>query len=247
MRLGVSSMNSGDLHSLPAASTSFSRSAAEMKPLRNLLPSMRPCEQSIRWANSSRAISRLTNSVGTSRLEWPRSRRYSWPAPSCPCSAARPARRTPSRAARRSGCRGREIRWRRRRPCLLASRASMRSKASTSRSWMCVMRSVLRRSWTAKICSSASADQLPRLEGRRRRRRGGFRCWRGSTRGRWPCRGRSRHSRRALAAYGHRMGHFGQVGRAADRLELAGLLQPLEQQRGVDPPAFVVHAPADGR
>ena len=58
-------MNSGALLSLADASTSFSRSSPERKPLRNLLASIRPCEQSMRWANSSRAISRLTNSVGT--------------------------------------------------------------------------------------------------------------------------------------------------------------------------------------
>ena len=37
------------------------------------------------------------------------------------------------------------------------------------------------------------------------------------------------------------MDHFGQVGRAADGLQVATAAQPLQEQRGVDPQALVVH------
>ena len=40
---------------------------------------------------------------------------------------------------------------------------------------------------------------------------------------------------------GHGVDHLGDVGRSADGLELAGLLEPLDQERGVDPLAGVVH------
>ena len=39
----------------------------------------------------------------------------------------------------------------------------------------------------------------------------------------------------------HRLGHLGQVGRPADGLEIARLLEPLDQQHGVDPLARLVH------
>ena len=63
VRLGVSSMNMGALLSLDEASISFLRSSWKICRCETCRPLIFPCEQSMRWANSSRDISRLTNSV----------------------------------------------------------------------------------------------------------------------------------------------------------------------------------------
>ncbi len=95
---------------------------------------------------------------------------------------------------------------------------------------------------TAKDLLLGPAEHLAGLDRLARRRRGGFRCWRGSAPAAWPCRGRSRRSRRRWRRTGTALGHLGQVGRAADRLEIARLLRSRSsKQRGVDPPALVVH------